>query len=93
MPGTDTQQERRITLVGLREQLRLKQLDVAKACRINRTSLCLWEHGNANLPAEQLDAIEDYLTDELRKLQAIGESERVYIPLSGLLERRTELEN
>jgi transcriptional regulator with XRE-family HTH domain len=88
-----TQEERRITLVALREQLRLKQLDVAKACRINRTSLCLWEHGNANLPAENLDAIEAYLTDELSKLQALGDHERVCIPLSGLLERRPELDN
>jgi transcriptional regulator with XRE-family HTH domain len=60
-----TDDERRIALVGLRLRLRLTQLAVSRACRVNRSSLSLWENGFANLPDETLDRIQDYLTDEL----------------------------
>lgn len=94
------QDERRLELVGLRERLRLKQVAVARACGINRTSFTLWENNHVNLPSETLDRIEHFLNDELAKLQEIGDSEaptgerRYGIPLSSLLpERRFEREN
>jgi len=89
-----THDERRIALIGLRERLRLRQLDVARATGVNRSSLSLWENGFATLPTATLDAIEDYLTSELAEMKAAAfGNDRVHVPLSGLGARRTEKEN
>ncbi len=87
MAFTHTPEECRAALVGLRERLRLSQLDVAKACNVNRTTLCLWEHGHTTLPDETLGAITNYLADELASLKAVEVSAhpaRVVTPLAWL---------
>jgi transcriptional regulator with XRE-family HTH domain len=95
--------ERRLALVALREQLRITQLDVARACHINRTTVSLWEAGFANLPPEALDRIEQYLHAELEKLKelvpavtdqaSLAAHKLRCIPLSSLGVRRPELES